>query len=236
MKITFLLKFHTHFGQKIFITGDNKFFGDNKVSDAIELYYFNEEFWKVDIKLPAVFKGMIRYRYILQDSDGLNIFDAEQNRFIDVPARNKRDISVIDTWNDGSNEGNVFFTSAFCKVLRPSLDKGKLPSSSQYNFEFRVKAPFIQSDETICMSGSSSHLGSWDSENPIILFKEKNWFVGRVLLDDNEWPANYKYGIYNLTSQKMVGYEEGENRTLYRNENHKGLTIYGDEFINFKEI
>lgn len=236
MKITFFIKFNTRFGQKIFITGDNNYFGDNKISDAIELSYFNKESWKAEIDLPSGFYGMIHYRYILRDTDGLDIYDAEQNRFLAIPVKKKRDIFIIDSWNSGSNDENVFYTSAFSKVLHKSPGKSKLPVSRKYNFEFRVKAPHIHSDETICMCGSSLHLGNWDSKNPIILSRENDWFVGRVLFDDNEWPVNYKYGIYNLTKGKIVSFEEGDNRILSRNESHKGLTVHVDGYINSKSI
>ena len=93
MKITFFLKFHTHFGQKIFISGDNKYLGDNKLSDAVEMTYFNDEFWMVEVELAAGFNGQIHYRYILKDVDGLDIYDAEQNRFITVPGKKKRNIT-----------------------------------------------------------------------------------------------------------------------------------------------
>ena len=236
MKITFFIKFHTRFGQKLFITGDNKYLGDNKMENAVALSWLNEEFWKVEMLLPASFSGLIRYRYFLKDIDGLDIYDAEQDRFINIPSKKKKDISVIDTWNSGSNEKNAYFTSAFDKLLHKATDKNKIPSLEKYNFEFRVKAPLLNADETICLCGSSENLGSWDSEYPIILSRENNWFIGRVFLEENEWPANYKYGIYSLTKEKMICFEDGANRILLRNENHSGLTLHVDGFIKINNV
>jgi 4-alpha-glucanotransferase len=234
MTIQFYLRYHTHFGQTLLIIGNNKYLGDNDSSKALSLSYFNEDFWKVAVQLPDDFDDNIHYKYILKDKDGTEIFDGEENRFLDVSLRRKKNYTIIDTWNAAGDIGNVFFSKAFSKVLLPPVSKIKIPAPRKITHEFRVKAPLLQPDETICLCGSTNGLKNWDAQNPIVLSPKNNWFIAQVHLEENEWPATYKYGIYGLNEKKLLRFESGENRILQKSENDSGLTILHDGFVNYE--
>ncbi len=57
--------------------------------------------------------------------------------------------------------------------------------------------------------------------------------MARVYLEEDEWPATYKYGIYNLNQQELIRFEDGENRFLQKNENAEAVTIVNDGFVNY---
>jgi len=52
-KVTFHLKFHTTFGQDLFIVGNHPLLGNNDPAKAIPLQYFNEEYWVVSFDFTA---------------------------------------------------------------------------------------------------------------------------------------------------------------------------------------
>src|SRR5690606_13043345 len=58
-------------------------------------------------------------------------------------------------------------------------------------------------------------------------------YIARIFLEENEWLATYKYGIYNLKQKRFTGYEQGENRIIQKFEVEKGVTIINDGFINY---
>lgn len=236
MTITFFLKYHSSFGQRLYVMGDNEWMGDNEVLAAVEMTYFNEDYWKGEIHFPSSFSGKISYRYILKEHDGLIQYDAEEYRYARITTRNKRNITLYDTWNDASNVANLFFTSAFKNVLLPEITKVKEALATKYNFEFRVKTSVLKEDETVCLCGSTKSLRNWNTENPILLHSTNNWFIGRLTMQDNEWPASYKYGIYNLREKKLVHFEEGENRSLERFVEPDGITIIQDSLVNFTPV
>ncbi len=235
MKVNFYLRYHTVFGEELFISGNNKFLGDNKPGDAIRLNWFNEDFWMVTIDFPEDFDDEIHYKYVLKDTKGVRIFDGEENRYIDLSVKKKKSYSVFDTWNSAGNLWNVFFTTAFSKILLPPVTKLKVPVPKKISHVFRVKAPLLQPGETICLCGSTTHLKNWSTEAPILLTPQNNWYTTRIFLEENEWPASYKYGIYNIKEKKLVSFEMGENRII-RNfeEQEKGLTIFNDGFVNYQ--
>ena len=231
MLINFYLKYHTVFGQNIFISGNNDLLGNNDSSKAVELSYFNEDYWHAKIELPKNFDDCILYKYFLREADGTEIFDGEENRAIDFSLIKAKSISVMDTWNAAGNLGNVFFTRPFSQVLLADITKVKPVFPKKYTHELRVKAPLLQPGEVICMCGSTINLKSWSTVDPVLLTPKNNWFVARIHLKENEWPASYKYGIYNISQKKFVRFEEGENRILQKNENDADLTIIHDGFV-----
>lgn len=232
MKINFYLRYHTVYGEELLISGNNKFLGDNDISRAVKLTWYNEDFWHGSIIVPDDFDDIIYYKYILKDQKGVGIFDGEKDRFIDLSSKELKPCNVIDTWNAAGHAGNIFFTKAFSKVLLQPLTKVKAKASGKSNHEFRVKAPLLKPGEIICMCGSTKNLKNWDSQNPILLTPKNNWYTVSIFLEENEWPATYKYGIYNIKRKEFVSYEQGENRVIRKLEKAEGTTILNDGFVN----
>ena len=49
-------------------------------TQAIELSYYNNDYWHLKIELPQNFDDIVLYKYFLRDKDGSEIFDGEENR------------------------------------------------------------------------------------------------------------------------------------------------------------
>lgn len=233
MKINFYLRYHTVFGEELFISGNNSFLGDNDPSLAVKMKWLNEDLWQLSLEFPDDFDNVVYYRYLLRNREGISVFDGENNRFIDLSSKRLKPVRVIDTWNAASQPGNVFFTKAFHGVLLPPAVKLKKNTPKKINHEFRVKAPLLKPDETICICGSTKNLKNWNTEDPILMAAEDNWYVAHIFLEENEWPATYKYGIYNLAQHQFINYESGENRIIQKFEVEKGVTIINDGFVNY---
>lgn len=235
MVLDFYLRYSTQYGQQIFIITENLTQKENGAFSRIPMQYHDQDFWKAQIELPKNFDDNISYYYSVRNEDGLEIFDGEENRYIDLIG--KKNISVytiVDTWNDAGNVNNIFFSKAFSHVLLPSISHVKHKMPKKFTHEFRVKAPMLEAHETVCLCGSTKNLKEWNSENPILLNPKNNWFYTRIVLEANEWPASYKYGIYNLREKKLVSFEEGANRLLRSWEVSDGITILHDGFLNYQ--
>ncbi|HUZ60948.1 MAG TPA: 4-alpha-glucanotransferase [Hanamia sp.] len=233
MKINFYIRYHTVPGEELFISGNNQFLGDNDPLKAIKLNWLNEDFWHIAVSFPKDFDDTILYKYILKDKNGSNVFDAEEKRFIDISLRETKSYSVFDTWNAAGEIGNIFFTTPFKKILLPPVTQIKTNTPQKITHQFRVKAPLLKAGETICLCGSTKNLKIWNPQNSILLSPKNNWFTASICLEENEWPAAYKYGIYDTIKNEFVRFENGENRFLYNFGKEDGLTIFNDGFINF---
>jgi 4-alpha-glucanotransferase len=233
MKINFYLRYHTEPGEEFLISGNNGCMGDNETSKAIPLTWLNNDFWHVSIIFPEDFDDIIIYKYVLKNKNGIEIIDGEENRFIDISLRKINSYSVYDTWNSSGEIGNVFFTRPFKKFLLPPVSKIKIDVHKKITHQFRVKAPLLNPGETLCLIGSTRNLKSWDSQNPILMSPENNWYIGNACMEENEWPAAYKYGIYNTEKKEFLSFEHGENRLLQYFGKEEGLTILNDGFANY---
>jgi 4-alpha-glucanotransferase len=232
MKIHFYIRFHTRYGQSMWLTGNNDMLGNDDIQNAVKMAYFNNDYWHYEMNIPPGFDDTIMYKYILREADGFRVVEGEEKRSIDLSEIKGSIISVYDIWNAIGELGNVFFTRPFSRVLLSDVTKVKVPVKRKYTHEFRVKAPILQPGETICMCGSTENLKKWSTEDPNIMSPENGWFACRVQLNSNEWPATYKYAIYNTEEKKLVRFEDGENRYLANFSPTSDLTILQDGFVN----
>lgn len=233
MTLHFYLRYHTKVGQSVFLTGNPDFLGNGDA--AISMSCHNEDYWKVFIELPEDFDKLIQYKYIVRNQDGFPIYDGEEHRFLDISKEGRqRHYTIMDTWNDAGNINNAFFSKAFQNVLLPEIQKKKTRKQKEYSHEFKVKVSLLKEHETIALLGSTIHLKNWNTDDPILLSPDNNWFTVRLQLAPNEWPAAYKYGIYNTAEKKWISFEEGENRILRQGEGTETTVILHDGYVNYQ--
>ncbi|MBL0883412.1 MAG: 4-alpha-glucanotransferase, partial [Chitinophagaceae bacterium] len=235
-KITFQLKFHTLFGQDLFITGNHPLLGDNDPSKALPLRYFNEEYWSitVDFKDGIVNDGVIVYQYILRNTDGTLSFDWGNDKQLVFHTIKAKEIHVTDAWNFAGYFENAFYTEPFTKVLlAKAYTPVKVTAPRTITHHLKVKAPLLKKGETVCLLGSSQLLGNWNTEKPLLLARKEgeDFFQIQLNLTKESFPIAYKYGIYNLDQQKFVRYEDGNNRVLYDGVVKDKLNIIHDGFV-----
>jgi 4-alpha-glucanotransferase len=219
-KITFHLKFHTTFGQNLFIVGNHPLLGDNDPAKAIPLQYFNEEYWVITLDFTAsdLIQDTITYHYILRNTDGTYSDDWGNDKQLHLKESKAKEIHVTDAWNFAGYYENAFYTEPFTKVLLPSHHTPvttKTPKTSTHIL--KVKAPLLEKGQTLCIMGSSQSLGNWDTQHPLLLTKNTNgdFFQIALNLSRDSFPIAYKYGVYDLDQQKFLRYEDGNNRVLY---------------------
>jgi 4-alpha-glucanotransferase len=64
MKIHFYLKFHTKYGQTLFITGNCKALGNFEKDAAVPMQYLNDDYWSLTLDLDAVQSPSVQYYYL----------------------------------------------------------------------------------------------------------------------------------------------------------------------------
>jgi 4-alpha-glucanotransferase len=195
--------------------------------------YFNDEFWHATINLTEKIEiDQLTYRYILHEPDGTTIVEGEQDRNIDLYNSSANEIILLDTWNSSAFIENTFYTKAFQQVLlKTNRKKTELNSSKFVTHEFRIKAPLLKADETVCICGTGKLFDDWNTDKPILLSLSGKWFTARLNLRKEEFPVEYKYGVYNTLEKKFIQFESGNNRILYGEGSKKRLNILHDGFL-----
>jgi 4-alpha-glucanotransferase len=231
-KLQFYLRFHTKFGQSLHISGNIDALGNHDPVRAFSLQYLNDDFWHGTLELEPAETATIQYNYFLRNNDGTVVEEWGADRAVDISREGTDEFQVIDTWNHSGEYENAFYTAPFQQVLlKEHVAPGKTKYSKKFSHIFKVKAPLLKKNEVVCLSGSGTALGEWDTDAPVMLTPAGNWWTARVAIPKESFPLHYKYGVYDLKQKKFTRFESGQNRILYGDAQKKKLTILHDGFI-----
>lgn len=232
MVIHFFLRYNTHFGQRIYIIPDEDKMADADPTGNIAMEYLNEDYWHAYVTLESDEPLLFSYYYLIVNEDGLRIVDGEKDRKLDLRENFKKEaLTIIDKWIDAGDTKNIYYTKAFniyVATQKPRTNR----NGDDFTFEFRVKAPGIKENQTIFLLGSTRPFQNWDQQRPILLEKRGDWFAVSLQLKKHHWPAAYKFGIYDFSEKKIIGFEEGENRLLRGWELQHEKAIIHDGYVD----
>ncbi|WP_336514010.1 4-alpha-glucanotransferase [Pollutibacter soli] len=236
MKLHFFVRFYTRSGQHLSISGSIPQLGSGDFSKAVRMQYQSDEFWQLQIEVPddeLQAQEWISYRYIFQTDGDDPIIELKDDRLIPVAAIKTPEIQLVDVWNNTGEFENVFYTSPFRNVLLP--ERKKSTPVKQYRGAthiFRVKAPLLHKDETVCLLGSSEVLNNWDVLKPLPLENKGDWFEIKLNFTHVSFPIEYKYGVINNKTKEFLRFEAGSNRNLFKPANKKRTIIIHDGFVH----
>lgn len=234
MDLHFNIRFHTRFGQTLWISGNTEELGMDEPAQALKMEYLNDEFWQASINIPKKNwpKDGIHYKYYLKNEEGELTGEWGHDRIIASPRKGIDEIYLLDTWNHAGEYENAFFTAPFTNVLlKPNQPRAKAKKVSSFTHIFKVKAPLLKKHEVVCLLGSNEELGNWTASNALLLAKEDDWWLAQVELTHSNFPIAYKYGIYNTKDNSFVSYENGDNRLLHGESPLRKITILHDGFV-----
>ncbi len=229
MKIDFYLRFKTEFGQALAVIGNLPVLGNNDLSKALPLSFFNNEFWHASIEIDAAEIDSLHYRYVYKNDIGDLKKEAEKSRMIDLKKSGQL-IVVIDTWNDESYFENAFYTTPFTEVFFKDVKKLKFKKRDDPTHQFKIKAPLLSANEALCLLGSGEALHNWNIEEPLLLHKKGDWWIINLDIPSADFALAYKYGVYNTKKEAFVRFENGDNRILHNDGATEKITIVHDGF------
>jgi 4-alpha-glucanotransferase len=209
--LEFRLRFHTQFGQSLYILGDHPLLGNMDIAKALPLEYLDREHWSVQLDLSQL-KGTANYQYVLKHKDGSFEYDWGLKAF-DPSLYKSKNILVIDSWNHAGYYENAFYTEPFKDVLLEKISYSNKKAAKNFTHRFIVKAPLLKKDEVVCMLGHGEALTNWNTEAPILLNKkseEDSWSINLDLSAAHY--IEYKYGVYDTINKQFIRYEGGKNR------------------------
>jgi len=234
MTIRFTLRFSTHPGQTLYISGDIEKLGENEHSKALPMTWLNDQFWQASIELDTdkeTLPPSFHYCYILRENNEEQVIEWGDDRILDLSRITAEEVECIDTWNHAGEFQNAFYTTPFRNVLISSPKNTAKPKPFRGNTHvFMVKAPLLKKHEVLCIIGNVKALGGWESEAAIQLGKEGDWWTASVNLSGEKSPISYKYGFYDPKQKRFIEYEGGDNRVFYPNHTRKKFTIIRDGF------
>lgn len=235
LKIRFLLKFHTTYGQNLFISGNHVLLGNEVLENALPLKFKDNNTWTAEIDLNGTElpEAGITYNYILKNADGTVSYDWGNDKIIYPLIIKTKEITIIDSWNFAGYFDNAFYTEPFQQVLLKGNHTAvavKEPVTATH--QFKVKTPLLPKGQTLCIIGYGKKLGNWSRKDPVLLSRKQgdNFYTVNLDLEKEPFPLVYKYGVYDVTENKFIRFEDGSNRVLADETDHDQLTIVNDGF------
>ena len=234
MKIHFFIKYHTKFGESLWISGNARELGASNQSGMAAMHYLSDDYWKLEIDIDVVnlTDGLLQYKYYLQSDSGELLSEYKDDRCVNILHTSVSVLKLYDVWNFSGDIGNVFFTAPFSNVLLPATPSITVGKVEVITHTFKVKAPLLQPNEAICLTGDGSVMNNWDMYRPIIMTKEGDWWTIGLNLHDAVFPIAYKYGIYDIEKNVFVRLENGSNRICFEPVAEDEQIILHDGFFN----
>lgn len=234
-KLVFQLKFHTSFGQELFITGNHALLGNNDIEKALPLQYFTNEYWQIAIELNETqcVDASITYNYILKNADGIISFDWGNDKAFNPAGLKTQETLFSDAWNHAGYFENAFYTEPFKRVLlRDNHTPVKTTAVRTVTHTLKVKSPLLQQGQTICVLGNVGELGNWNTGTPVVMTRpaEEDCFTVQLNLSKSSFPIAYKYGIYDTVAKQFICFEAGDNRVLHDVAGKQKQVIVNDGF------
>jgi 4-alpha-glucanotransferase len=236
-KFIFQLSFKTVYGQTLYISGNHPLLGNGDPEKALPLQYFNEEYWYLVLALPneQIPVQGINYHYLLKNADGSTSFDWGNDKIIFPLSDQLTETVFLDSWNYAGFYENAFYTEPFEKVLLANSPSTKnLALHKNITHVFKIKAPLLKKDQSICIIGSSKNLGAWNTEKALVLNKKEGDIFYSIALNlaKETFPIAYKYGIYDTVKKQFISYESGDNRVVHDAGALNRLTVLNDGFAH----
>ncbi|MBN2663812.1 MAG: 4-alpha-glucanotransferase [Bacteroidales bacterium] len=244
MQIKFQLKYKTKFREVIKISGNISELGNNDADFAVEMFPVNGEIgeWDCYINIPESTKlSSFSYKYIIEDLDtGNRYFEWGENRVIDFENFASKNIFLIDSWRSYYEPHNVFYYSAFSKVLFQRTSKRKVPAKKNnedaYNIVFNLANIRINKNHSVAILGNIKELSNWDKSKPILLNENKypQWSC-QITVKTIKHPIIYRYCIVDTKTKEIIT-EENVDRILETNKSQKSnIIIRSDEAFSFQQ-
>ncbi|WP_242692269.1 4-alpha-glucanotransferase [Aridibaculum aurantiacum] len=233
-RIVFQLRFYTHHGQSLSVSGNHPLLGNGDPEKAFPLQFLDRDNWYGILEVPAgeVLEQPISYNYLLHEA-GNTTAEWGADKLLNPTNYDVEEVLLIDSWNDSSFIENSFYTEPFKQVLlRENFTPYTADEPATYTHLFRVKAPLLKQGQVMCLLGSGPQLGEWNEAQPILMQREdgEDYFQVKLDLTGISFPIVYKYGVYDLNNWRFVRYEDGNNRIIFDNISPKKLTVVSDGF------
>ncbi len=233
MNLTFRLRFHTRPGQSLAIIGEHPLPGH-----PVPLQFLDREHWQVSIPLAAK-AAEIPFAYSYVFTDGVSrSTDWGRDRALLPKNFTGSELLVIDSWNNAGFPANVFHTEPFKKVLfAENFTPVKPITPKNPTHTFRVEAPLLQKNQTLCLIGQGAALGNWSTEKPLLLARKRaeNFLSIQLDLRGQTFPLTYKYGVYDVAKKTFVVFESGADRLLQDEIRRDKHTLVNDGFVRLPD-
>ncbi|MCW3463825.1 4-alpha-glucanotransferase [Chitinophaga nivalis] len=211
-RLRFYLRYHTYYGQDLFLLGNIPALGNEVPQQARAMQWLDDTWWYTEILIAPDETLTLQYQYLLQEPGNV-VYEGAYRTVVLSPTQHRETI-FTDAWHVAAQPENAWQTTPFTRIFfqRPVATIAGILTATHI---FRVQAPLLPRHQTICLLGNTPQTGNWNIQHPLLLqYDAQGWFCIALRLEGMRIPLQYKYGVYDLDTQQFTTYEAGENREV----------------------
>ena len=233
VNLTFRLRFATRPGQSLALAGSAPL-----PTHPVPLRFRDAGHWEVEIPQAAPADAeTFSYNYVFRDG-AAQATDWGQRRQLRPADFKCAELLILDSWNAPAFYGNAFATAPFKNILlTENFSEIKSPAPKFATHTFRVKAPLLGKNQTLCLLGEGAALGNWQVVKPVLLNRLAGADDLSVQLDlrGQKFPLHYKYGVFDAAQNAFVRFEAGADRVLHDEIARDKHTLVNDGFARLPD-
>ena len=208
MIANFHINYETKWGEQIAIH-----LRRNGKEETAILQTYDGKNWHIAIEVAE--KEEIEYKYIFQKEDSSDP-EFGQYRSLNI-SKGASQLFIQDAWRPTDVVVQAFFSAAFKDVIfkrnAPSTKPVSVKKSSANKVVFQLNAAAIPQHLNFCVLGNNEALGNW--KKPLFL-SDGHFPIWQAEMEvaGTGVAVEYKFAIYDPSTEKVVEWETGENRKL----------------------
>lgn len=225
MVINFSIKYSTSYGEQISIM----YAQDSRDEQRIfPLNYLDKNLWIGSLVVnEKEINEEIVYEVVLRKEENLFEKIVLAKATLNISKHKKRSFNIIHENFPLKDFIRIDKAKPFKTVFKPENHK-KVKSGTPKNVThiFEIESPFLQDSTYVCLTGSGKKMNDFDNTKPL-LFKKKHNNKSAIELDlsDENFPLEYKIGIYDCNKKLITEYEPGVNHILPDKEKEDVISI-----------
>jgi 4-alpha-glucanotransferase len=216
MRIVFRVNFRTDPGQSLWLKHAAVLgAGAARVEQVLPMRWLNGLQWEICVDLSGAGTLRVEYSYQLrQEGNGVELEEWDGPRVVEVDFAKHDVVLRRDTWCSAGTVDHAFETKGFDAILpvRGPFAAAAVPKGANHGFSLRMAA--VPEGMVPCVLGGVREIGDWDWAKAVPM-KEvaANYWEANLYLP-TDWRIEYKYGLCDVKSGRVVSLEAGENRSL----------------------
>lgn len=222
MIFNFVIEYFTNYGENIELV----IFNDTN-SKVYQMNYENNGKWHIKVNLDNITSS-----YYYQVASNGKAKKEWGTRTL-YSFKKNQEIVVFDKWQKANFPENYFSSNLFKREKQ--IHKIKL--STSYTHKLTIHAPLFDDNQTLCILGNVAELGAWQFDKAIEMNEIDNGFYEVHLnLKNVTEPIEYKFGVYDFESRKLLYLESGNNRTLFSNNESNIVHLYNEVYFKYLDF
>ena len=242
MKLKFSIHYSTEWGQRLHVDITYHTEGMRPQHHLLPMNTEDGELWRLETSVMESRQRPVTavcYAYQVMDEDG-RVLRREWDKIPRLYAFDgARDYDFPDRWRDTPLHEHLY-TEAFQVAVGHRRHSGvevlRLPLFRR-TVVFRVAAPQLRPGQSVGVCGSHPAMGSWSPSRFLRMHHigDGEWMLS-VNIEGMALPMEYKYVVVDDATNRLLTWEEGNNRTTEDVEMRDGmvLVLYG-ESLRIKE-